>query len=153
MTKGSVGVGDVGTLADAIRRYREKPREMVIEQFGTTPDRWQDKVLEDLASDARVEKIAMSACAGPGKTCLMAWSVWWFLLCQGDHERNLRGAALSVTRDNLRDNLWSEMHTWYNKSPLLQALFTINAKAAFSNDHPNTWFISVTRAVYPDRGG
>jgi len=145
--------GGMGIVADAIRRYRDDPASMVREQFGVEPDSWQKKVLADFAArDVRVVKIAMSACAGPGKTALMAWCGLNTLLCQGDETRNLRGAALSITSDNLRDNLWAEIHTWWNRSELLQKLLGINAKAVYSRDHAKTWFLSA-RSFRKDAGG
>lgn len=51
-------------------------------------------------------------------------------------------AATSITGDNLADNLWPEFAKWQNKSELLKAKFTWTKTRIFSNDYPETWFIS-----------
>lgn len=92
-----------------IRSWRENPVKFVREVFGAIPDLWQEKVLLALLTEPR---IAMSACKGPGKSCLLAWCIWWFLLCYKDAQI----LALSITRENLRDNLWKELAFWQAQS-------------------------------------
>lgn len=84
------------------------------------------------------QRLAMKACRGPGKTCVLAWLIWNFLLTR-PHPKI---AATSITGDNLADNLWSELALWMNKSPLLKATFTWTKTRIFANDHPETWWIS-----------
>lgn len=50
--------------ADAIRRWRERPSIMVRELFQTEPDEWQVEALDSFPSKQRM---ALKACAGPGK--------------------------------------------------------------------------------------
>ena len=51
----------------------------------------------------------MKSCAGPGKTALLAWLGWNFLLTR---PHPMVGAT-SVNAANLRANLWTELARWY----------------------------------------
>lgn len=82
--------------------------------------------------------MAMRASKGPGKTALLAWLGWNFLLTRP--HPNI--AATSISADNLRDNLWKEMAVWRNKSKLLQEAFVWQKERIFAKDHPETWFMS-----------
>ena len=115
--------------------WRYKPQVFVREVFGATPDAWQDKVLEAFPHHPR---IAMKASKGPGKTCVEAWLAWNFLLTRP--HPNIAGVSISA--DNLRDNLWKEMAVWLNKSPLLQQMFEYQKERIFARDHPDTWWMS-----------
>jgi hypothetical protein len=77
-------------------------------------------------------------CKGPGKTCLLAWLIWNFLLTRP----HAKIAATSITGDNLRDCLWAELAKWQQKSELLKELFTWQSKRIFANDHPDTHWAS-----------
>jgi hypothetical protein len=55
---------------------------------------------------------------------------------------HLKGYAISVTGENLRDNLWAEIATWQNKSEFLKAMFVWQAERFFAREAPETWFIS-----------
>lgn len=108
---------------------------MVRELFGIIPDSWQADVLEAFPHKQR---IALLASKGPGKTGLLAWLGWNYLLTR-PHPKI---AATSVTSDNLNDGLWTEMAKWQAKSPLLQATFTWTKTRIFANDHPETWWMA-----------
>jgi phage terminase large subunit len=85
----------------------------------------------------------MKACTGPGKSAALAWIGWWRLSCFARKGEHPKGAALSGEgRDNLRDNLWAELSKWQQRSEYLKSAFTWNAERIYSNDHPNTWFLS-----------
>lgn len=71
-------------------------------------------------------------------TTCEAWLAWNFLLTR-PHPKI---AATSISGDNLRDNLWTEMALWQNKSELLKAAFVWNKERIFSRDHPETWWMS-----------
>lgn len=118
-----------------IRRWREQPQIFVREVFGVTPDAWQDKVLEAFPHNQR---LAMQACKGPGKTAILSWLSWNFLLTR-PHPKI---AATSISADNLADNLWTEMAKWQQQSALLKAAFTWQKTRIFANDHPETWWMS-----------
>lgn len=120
---------------ERIRLWREKPQVMVRDLFKATPEPFQDELLTLFPATPR---IAMKAAKGPGKTAGLAWCGWNFLLTRP--HPNI--AATSISGDNLRDNLFKEMVVWYNKSPLLQAMFTCHTERIFHNEAPATWFMS-----------
>lgn len=120
---------------DKIRLWREKPQVMVRELFGVTPDAWQDDVL---AMFPHTPRMAMKACKGPGKTCVLAWLCWNFLLTR----LQPKIAATSISGDNLADGLWTEMALWQGRSPVLRAAFTWTKTRITCNDSPETWWMS-----------
>lgn len=120
---------------DQLRRWRRDPRIMVRELFGVTPDPWQDDVLIAFATDQR---ISMQACKGPGKTCVLAWCAWNFLICY--YECNI--AVTSVSGDNLRDGLMKEMAVWQNRAPMLQEYFEWTVQRIFYKGKSSTHFLS-----------
>ncbi len=89
-----------------------------------------------------VSRLCMKACAGPGKSAVLAWAGWWFLSCFGEVGEHPKGAAVSITGDNLKDNLWPEFRKWQAFSPYLSQAFTWQGERIFANDHPDTWFLS-----------
>lgn len=126
-----------------IRIWRENPIQFVRDLFGVEPDIWQKNALTAFASkDPKCSRISLQACAGPGKTAVLAWCGWNFLLCYADKGYHPNAAAMAVTSDNLKDNLWKEMAVWRERADLLRALFTWTKERIFANDHPATWFLS-----------
>lgn len=124
--------------SDRLRIWREKPYAMVEDLFGVKPDPWQMEALEAFPHCSR---LAMRACAGPGKTATLAWLGWNFLLTR-PHPYI---ACTSITGDNLRANLWTELSRWHNKSPLLQATFTKTGDRIYANGHEATWKLEARR--------
>lgn len=112
------------------------------DNFKVEPDAWQRRALMSVANGGRVCRLCMKACAGPGKSAVLAWLGWWFLTCFGNDKEHPRGIAVSVSADNLRDNLWPELAKWQTRSPYLMAAFTHQAERIYANDHPKTWFLS-----------
>lgn len=130
---------------ERIARYRRLPNgpiEFVVEQFGAEPDAWQRDALTAFA-DPRIRRISLQACAGPGKSAILAWFAWYFLAtqCTGP-TGHPKGLVTSVTGQNLKDNLWSECAKWMGNSEFLKAAFTWSPSRIFANDHPSTWFLS-----------
>lgn len=126
-----------------IKKWREDPIQFVREEFQIEPDEWQKDVLMAFASkDPLKRRISMQACAGPGKTAVNAWCGLNFLSCYGEKGQHPKGAAVSVTNDNLKDNLWPEFAKWMNRSEFLRHAFIWTKTRIFSRDHPETWFIS-----------
>ena len=121
--------------AERLRIWREHPAQMVRELFHVEPDAWQEGVLEAFPHNPLQ---AMMACKGPGKTGVLAWLAWNFLLCY----LNPKIAALSITRTNLKDNLWTEMSKWRQRAPLLIALFEVTSERIFLKEQPETWWMS-----------
>lgn len=118
-----------------IKEYREHPSVMVRELFGAEPDPWQHEVLEMFPHNQRM---AMKAAKGPGKSTILAWLAWNFLLTR-PHPKI---AATSITADTLADTLWAEMAKWQQKSELLKAMFEWQKTRIFAKHHPETWFMS-----------
>jgi hypothetical protein len=107
----------------------------VRECLGAEPDGWQLEVLQAFPTHQR---IALKACKGPGKSTVLAWLVWNFLLTR-PHPKVI---ATSITGDNLRDGLWTELAKWQARSAILQTAFTWTTTRIQANDHPDTWFAS-----------
>jgi phage terminase large subunit len=128
-------VAKLSEQVEAINRWYARPDIMVRELFGATPDPWQDEVLRAFP---RTPRIAMKASKGPGKSCVLAWLAWNFLLTRP--HPNI--AATSISGDNLRDGLWKEMAHWRNKSDLLKAMFEWQTERIFAKEAPATWFMS-----------
>jgi len=124
-----------------ILSWRKDANLFVRENFGIEPDRWQAEVLRECSKPGR-KRIAMKACAGPGKTALLAWEGLRRLSCYCAPGEHPKGAAVSITNDNLRDNLWAELAKWQARSPYLQSVLTWQKKQIYANDHPETWFLS-----------
>lgn len=127
-------------LADRIAIWREHPARMVRELWGVEPDPWQEDALEAFPHSPR---LAMLACKGPGKTCLLAWVGWNFLLTRPHPAIG----ATSINADNLKANLWTELARWrsYKRpdhplgSTLLETYFEQTKTQIFLREHPNTW--------------
>lgn len=132
------------TLTEAhakIRAWRADPVLFVRDQFRVEPDTWQVQALRAFADPAK-PRISLQACAGPGKSAVLAWCGWNFLACYADRGEHPKGAAVSITSDNLKDNLWPELAKWQGRSAFLQHAFTWNKERIVANDHPETWFLS-----------
>lgn len=127
--------------AAKVKRWREDPVFFVVDELHAQPDVWQTDALRVLV-DPKIQRIGLQACAGPGKSTVEAWAGWWFLSTQGDAGQHPKGVAVSITADNLKDNLWSEFSVWQNRSEFLKKAFTWNNERIYANDHPETWFIS-----------
>lgn len=116
---------------------------MAIEEFGFYPDKWQDEYLRAfLDKDSKRMRIALLACAGPGKTAVMCISAWIFLSCFGRKGDHPKGIALAVTGDNLKDNFWAEMSKWQGRSKYLMAKFKWTKTRIFAKENPEKWFLS-----------
>jgi hypothetical protein len=154
----------VGSLAQAraaqvkLASYREYPYggcRFVQDQFGATPDKWQEELLV-AAVNPSIQRISLQACAGPGKTCGLAWVGWLFQATRvsvdaSGHYWHPRGLATSITKENLRDNLWAEFAHWQNRSEYLRAEFTHTAERIFHREHQATWYLAAR--TWPKSGG
>lgn len=140
---------------DRIALWRATPAQMVRDLWRTEPDAWQIDALDAFA-DPTKRRISMQACAGPGKSCTEAWLGWNFLICYADTNKHPNGAAISITGENLKNGLWKELAVWYNRSPVLQAAFEMNAERISSRAHPQTWYLgarSYSKTADPDAQG
>jgi hypothetical protein len=149
----------VSEAASRLAHWRENPLNFVRANFQIEPDEWQREVLEELGRESIAAKATgagmdhgtsptlrrrhvMKACTGPGKSAVLAWLAWWRLSCFGHKGEHPKGAALSITADNLKDNLWAEINKWQTRSAFLRETFTWTKERVFANDYPATWFLS-----------
>lgn len=128
---------------EKIRRWRKDPVQFVRDNFGVEPDAWQVDALTALGGETNPKRrLCMKACTGPGKSAVLAWAGWHRLSCFAAKGEHPKGVALSITRDNLADNLWAELSKWQARSPFLSAAFTWTKTTIYANEHPETWFLS-----------
>lgn len=126
-----------------IRQWRQDPVSFVRDCFKVEPDKWQAEALQAFSSkDPLKARISLQACAGPGKSTVLSWCGWNFLLCYADRGEHPKAAAISITADNLKDNLWAEMNKWRERCPLLIEAFEWTKERIFAKHHPSTWFMS-----------
>lgn len=131
------------SVAPKIKAWRDNPCQFVFDNFGVVPDKWQEEVLTVFPSqDIDKMRVSLQACAGPGKSAVLTWCGWNFLSCYGEKGEHPKGAAVSVTADNLKDNLWPEFSKWQERSPYLRNTFQWTKERIFAKDHPETWFMS-----------
>lgn len=122
------------TIAEArLRLWKAEPDVMVREEFGVEPDPWQ---LEALRAFPHVNRLAMKACKGPGKTAVLAWLILNFLATRPE----CRIGATSITGDNLDSNLWPELAKWMSRSRFFSSRFTWTKTQVFSRQRPATWW-------------
>lgn len=120
---------------EMIAEWRINPVKFVTSQFGVEPDDWQIDFLNAYNTNRRV---AAKACKGPGKTAVLAWCAWHFLMTRPFPKI----AATSITGDNLSDGLWTEMAKWQQKSRLLTETFEWTKTRIYARDHPETWWMA-----------
>jgi len=126
-----------------IQEWRRDPVKFAVECFGISPDPWQIDAMGKLGGDYNPSRrLCMKACTGPGKSAALAWMGWHRLACFAAKGEHPKGAALSITADNLKDNLWAELSKWQQRSEFLKAAFTWTKEKIYANDHPETWFLS-----------
>lgn len=138
-----------------LREWRDDPVLFVRENFQVEPDLWQVDALRAFA-DPNKQRIGMKACAGPGKSAVLAWCGWNFQACYGTVGEHPKGAALSVTEANLRNGLWPEMAKWRYRSQFLQDAFEWTKERVFSKEKPADWFLearSFAKSANPEEQG
>lgn len=121
-------------------RWKMDPAAMVREEFAVEPDLWQ---LEALAAFARpdVQRLALKACKGPGKTAVLVWCILNFLATRPYS----RIGCTSVTADTLSTTLWPELAKWMNRSLFFREAFVWTKTRLECREAPETWF-AVARA-------
>lgn len=126
-------------LRKVVDRYYRNPVAFVREQLEVEPDVWQREALEAVGGGAE-PRVALKACKGPGKSTVMAWIALWFFatrpLC------NM--IVLSITADNLKDNLWKEIALWYARPKLawLRRVSELTGERLYALEAPKTWWVS-----------
>jgi len=118
-----------------IKKWRDDPVQFVRDVFKCEPDAWQAEILRMFPNNQR---LAMKACKGPGKTCILSWLCWNFLFTR-PHPKII---ATSISAENLSDGLWSEMAKWQSKSEMLKTRFQWTKTNIFLKSAPETWFMA-----------
>ena len=129
-----IALSDASHLRSRLQIWRHDYVALVREVFGAEPDPWQADVLRAFPTNPR---LAMVACANPGKTAVLAWLGWGFLLTEEDAQAK----ACAISGANLRSNLWKEFAYWQGRAPLLQQLFHVGSERIENLDRPKTWFL------------
>ena len=131
-------MADAVISKEVIRRlqsWRQSSKTFIAENFGPgLPiglDPWQAEACD--AWDRGDQRIALCACKGPGKSALLAMLIWQFLSTR----RQSKVAATSISGDNLRDCLWTELAKWQQYSPFLMAAFEWQKERIIARDKPD----------------
>lgn len=132
------------TAASVIKKWREDPVSFVRECFGAEPDLWQRDALEKIGGAySPRRRLAMKSCTGAGKSTVLAWAGWHRLVCFAEKGEHPKGAAVSGGgRDQLRDNLFSEILKWGTRSEFLKSAFKTTTERVSAIGYEDTWFIS-----------
>ena len=118
-----------------IKKWMKDPVSFVEDNFKVIPDEWQRDVLIAFNNNQR---LAMLASKGVGKTTILAWLCWYFLVTRS----HPKIAATSISADNLSDGLWSEMSKWQQKSEFIKNQFEWTKTRIFLKQYPETWWMS-----------
>lgn len=109
-------------LTDFIERYRRDWHALVINLFGATPDGWQSLALKAVCRG--VTRVSIRSGNGVGKTTLLAWMIWCFILTRYPS----KCVCTAPTAAQLFDALFVEVQAWGNRLPLaVKALVNITA--------------------------
>ena len=136
-----MNLAPLDVAAERIALWIAKPSQMVRDLFGIEPDRWQTRALDAFPTQPRM---ALQACKGPGKSCVLAWLGWNFLLTRPEPAIG----ATSISGDNLKANLWTELGRWRSyrapglplgHSTLLERLFEQTKSQIYAKEYPATW--------------
>jgi len=128
-----------------IKAWRENPCQFVAEVFNCEPDAWQRDALSAVGGQSLMprRRLALKSCTGAGKSAVLSWIGWHRLLCFAEKGEHPKGAALSGGgRDQLRDNLFSELLKWRERSELLKNTFTHTTERISAVGFSETWFLS-----------
>ena len=128
-------------VIEKIAAWRADPVLFVRDNFKVEPDEWQKQALMAFVSeDPEKRRIALSACAGPGKSACLAWCALLFISCYCG-EKHPVGAVVSATWDVLQDTLWKEIAIWMRESEYLSKAFKWTKSRVSSVDHPESWYL------------
>lgn len=141
-------MSEIRAAQQEIRRWREEPIHFVRTVLRAEPDDWQAEFLlaavagalgrPNVVNPECKRRLALKASKGPGKSTGLAFIGWWFLSCFPFP----KGVATSISGDNLRDGLWTELAKWQQQSARLKQMFRWSAERIVSVDHPEQWFLS-----------
>jgi len=130
-------------IPDAVaRRLRADCGFFMHKVLNVEGDAWQQKFWGAMSGE-HIEPfakrmLALKACKGPGKTFAMAAAAWWWLFTRW----HSNGVAMSITSDNLRDNLWAELARLQGRSTLLSHFFSHRGERIEAKEYPKDWWLS-----------
>ena len=130
-------VAPIDELVGEIRHWIDDPVYFVTSQFGVTPEPAQAEFLTAFGEPS-IQRIALQACVGPGKTAVMVWANLLFLATRAHPKM----AVCSISWDNLMDNFWTELALWHGKSEYLTAKYRWTQTSYYCIDHEETWWLS-----------
>lgn len=136
-----INPADVPAIRRKLAEWRWNANLFATECFGFKPDKWQEKFFDYLVDPDKC-RIALKAAKGCGKSAAETIAIWWFMCVLGDPSSHPKGAATSITGDNLKDNLWPELAKWRGRSQFVTKMFEWTKERIFCRDHPETWFMS-----------
>lgn len=100
-----------------MKLWRERPKLFVQDVFDVKYDGWQEDYVDLYMQHSRVAAVASK---GPGKTFTLATIGWHFFITR--HQPKM--AALSITKDHLKANLWAELRKLRAQSELVKRTVT-----------------------------
>lgn len=127
-------------LLEKFTLWRKKSAVFIADNFSAgLPDGldpWQVECCD--AWDRGDIRIALCACKGPGKSAILAMLIWQFLATR----KQSKVAATSISGDNLRDCLWTELAKWQQFSPFLLSTFEWQKERIIAKDKPDLHWAS-----------
>ncbi len=103
-------MNDTQATVEAIAALRADPTLFVEQVLGATPQAWQAKALDAIASNDRV---AIKSGHGVGKTAFESWVVLWWLMTHYP----CKVAVTANSAHQLSDVLWTEIDRWARNMP------------------------------------
>lgn len=135
-------------LGHKILKWRRRPDLFFLEnQITDKLDAWQldackyvsDPINNPNDPETR-DRLAIAACAGPGKSWWDAGIIWWFESVFGDDKYHPEGFATGISGPNLKANLWTKLAEIRNASPFLMHFFEWQAEKVFLKEKASTWW-------------
>ena len=125
-----------------LQRWKMDPVAFVVEAARADKYGWPtQQQAEILGSVATEDSVAIYSCRGAGKTRLMAWVIWWFMVCWKRDGHSLKILLTSPGRDQMGDVIWSEMAEVHRHLvPWLGDKFEINKDGMFCIEDRDSWF-------------
>lgn len=133
-------------LVQLLQFYKKHPISFVEQVIGVTPTKQQKSLINLMTkSDARV---AVKSCTASGKTAVLAWMSFYFLICYPD----CRGICTAPTAQQLHRVLRAEMAKWLSKmKPPFNDFFEIMSEKIFVKGKKDTQFFSFVTGAAENR--
>jgi hypothetical protein len=132
---------DEKKLAAKAKRWRQAPWEFGREILGIQSfDPVQIQILQAYANP-EIERIAVKASTGTGKSFVDAVMVLHFLVCYVDEQNHPKGILTSIDGPNMEANLWAEINRLYNGSEFLKHFFVMQSSKIFYKEFPMSYFV------------